>query len=1057
MAKKTRPLIADRQIEHDPLQEFVASRWSRIGVAAAGAALLAARLGGIAHAYDHGGDQAFQPDSMAGYDPGYDSPQWIQVDDKGHGGGAKGGGGHDDGGHGNGGGKASGGGHDDGGAKAASAPKGESKPAPAAKNDNKPAPAPRGDDKPAPKADDNAHKAPPADSNHDTPSAAPKSAQASHNTDAPKAEARPAPKQSATYVAPPTSDDRGRPTGAAQYPHGNGGGNDDKPAGNGKLPAPAVASVALAATAPVFSCVCAADQTTANVKVNDVDKFHFAVDDKAKDKLAVRGDDNDQNVVHIKSRGDDKEHVQVRFEDAGHVAMQVDDHDKVQVKVAEKDRDKIKFSVDDNDKNRGSFQLDNLGDHDNVQFDCSTDDQGITHVNVHVKDHDKVDVHQSGDDANVVKVRFDQDEKVRVAGNGSDTTIKNGDQPDHLKIVAKGGDERADVQFEDRANALFKIKDSDKVKFDVDDNLKDRVKVAKSDEDQGAFRVTVNGGDNDRIYYVCEADAQGVTHVKVQLNENERINVHGTPDRTDVMYVGFDDKDVFHFAGNKDVKLERGDEGPDVVSVTSGDEEKAKLRFEDKHRVDVRVSDHDDVLFQIPDTIKDKVKLVVSDEDANAGHFDLNLGDNENLHFVCDKDANGKTIVNVDVRERGTVTGDKDQFKVHFGGDQKFDVDTSGIDKTRCQCSSGQGDQDTFVVKDKDQNDLLQMRFDDKTKVNVKAKDLDNVVVHVGDNDKDKIKFTKTGDNEGSFQLTGVDQSQVHFVCHEDTQGRMVVDVTSSTPASPTQVQPSSSANPSAGPSAATTSPQAEQPTTSTAPAPVVTGGGAPAVSAPVVAPPASPSTNGAVNPGTTTQPSTAPAQSSATTTQPSAAPVQPSAPEAAVAPSANPSAGAGPSANPSAGASAPAAGAVAPAAGPSAPAVAPPSTVAEVIATNGPLSPGQAAAVANVLGGGLTGPQVQAMSPGEIQSAANASGVSPEAISGAIAAPVEDTNGMASNNGVNADQGEATLGEQFSRGFDNVVASVMPSTGEPALGIFAAGLAALGGAGLFLRRIGRR
>jgi LPXTG-motif cell wall-anchored protein len=51
----------------------------------------------------------------------------------------------------------------------------------------------------------------------------------------------------------------------------------------------------------------------------------------------------------------------------------------------------------------------------------------------------------------------------------------------------------------------------------------------------------------------------------------------------------------------------------------------------------------------------------------------------------------------------------------------------------------------------------------------------------------------------------------------------------------------------------------------------------------------------------------------------------------------------------------------------------------------------------------------------------------------------------------------EAVLGEQARRSFDNVVASAMPSTGEPGFALFGAGLAALGGVGLWLRRIGRR
>ena len=53
--------------------------------------------------------------------------------------------------------------------------------------------------------------------------------------------------------------------------------------------------------------------------------------------------------------------------------------------------------------------------------------------------------------------------------------------------------------------------------------------------------------------------------------------------------------------------------------------------------------------------------------------------------------------------------------------------------------------------------------------------------------------------------------------------------------------------------------------------------------------------------------------------------------------------------------------------------------------------------------------------------------------------------------------QEEAVLGIQARRTIDNVIASVIPSTGGPGFALFGVGLAAMGGVGLYLRRIGRR
>src|SRR4029079_5965440 len=65
------------------------SRWARVGSAAATAALLAARLGGVAHAVHHGVAADDDSTHFASYDPGADQPTWYDVDDKGKGGDSK--------------------------------------------------------------------------------------------------------------------------------------------------------------------------------------------------------------------------------------------------------------------------------------------------------------------------------------------------------------------------------------------------------------------------------------------------------------------------------------------------------------------------------------------------------------------------------------------------------------------------------------------------------------------------------------------------------------------------------------------------------------------------------------------------------------------------------------------------------------------------------------------------------------------------------------------------------------------------------------------------------
>src|SRR5438552_2007888 len=81
MAKSQKTqLIPDVNSQDDPLQTFLASHWTRVGAVAASAALLAARLGGVAHAAEHsfGDDGA---DHFATYDPGADQPSWYDVAD----------------------------------------------------------------------------------------------------------------------------------------------------------------------------------------------------------------------------------------------------------------------------------------------------------------------------------------------------------------------------------------------------------------------------------------------------------------------------------------------------------------------------------------------------------------------------------------------------------------------------------------------------------------------------------------------------------------------------------------------------------------------------------------------------------------------------------------------------------------------------------------------------------------------------------------------------------------------------------------------------------------
>jgi hypothetical protein len=111
MAKSRHDLLfADDSRQDDPLQTFLGSRWARVGTFAATAALLAARLGGVAHAAEHpfGGNGS---DHFAAYDPGADQPGWYDVAD-------------------NKGGKSDG-------DKKAEPPKQENKPQPAARNDDK--------------------------------------------------------------------------------------------------------------------------------------------------------------------------------------------------------------------------------------------------------------------------------------------------------------------------------------------------------------------------------------------------------------------------------------------------------------------------------------------------------------------------------------------------------------------------------------------------------------------------------------------------------------------------------------------------------------------------------------------------------------------------------------------------------------------------------------------------------------------------------------------------------------------------------------------------------
>lgn len=852
MAKRTQPLIADRHLEHDPLQEFLASRWSRIGIATAGAALVAARLGGVAFAYEHGAaDHPYQPDSMAGYDPGYDSPQWVQVDDKGKGG------------------------HDNGGSKAAPAPKHDDKPAPAPKaQENKSAPQPKAESKPAP---------------------------APQNVEPPKHEEQPKAQEQPKHEA--KVEQRQAESSSGTLPGGTMGKSHSNPDGGG------------------------------------VDK-PYAVADQAAGSQANTG-----------------------------------------------------------------FQDGNNG--------CGQD--------------------------------------KHIDGGGDDNNGWCGAKP--------------------------KPAHTPKVVFSP------VVPTATTGGSTGAVNPCL-----------CDTSAQ----------------------------ITVDDKDRFFFQANehkKDkIRFEGDQNDTSAIKVKAGDVDRVSMHFTDKSNLRVKVDDHSKVTFKIADKDRSKVQMNVSPDNPNAGSIKLNLNDSQNVHFVCDTDENGNVTVNVNVTERGKVHGDQQQqfFNVNFGGEDKFHWMVADKDRQNVTVKTSGTAKDTLVVKTKNEDkSLVNVTFDDQS--NIKFQTADNASFHVSDKVKDKIEINHTSDKSGSMQLNGVDAHNVTFVCHFDENGNLHVDVdtvptTTTNPgtvnANPTPVtQPVAVTTP-----VAKVSPDTDKVTichaTGSATNPFVTitipwvaaikahlpisaggdtigggghsgpggedfilmnggtcenpqtttGGGANVSPTPtVIAPQANPSVtpspvanNGGGNATATPVPTNVAGENASATPVPTnvagenatSSPVPTTVSNGSTNTTASPVANTGTSNNgPSNGTT-----------------TSSTPSVAEVIVANGPLTPGQASAVANVLGGGLTGSQVQAMTPGEIQSTAVAAGVSPQAISGALAAPVEQNTGMASANGVSAGEAdEATLGEQFSRGFNNVVASVMPSTGEPALGIFAASLAALGGAGLFLRRIGRR
>jgi hypothetical protein len=855
MAKRTQPLIADRQLESDPLQEFLASRWSRVGIAAASAALVAARLGGVAFAYEHSADgsQPYQPDSMAGYDPGYDAPQWIQVDDK------KGGKG------------------------------GDSKPAPAAKGggDNHQAPAAKGgDNKPAPAAK----------------------------------------------------------------------GGDNKPAPAAKADAKSGGQA----------------QKAEPMKVE-----------------APKGEEH--------SGG-------------GQAAEQPKHEPKAQ--------------------EGGSFaQTSSNGNHNQASGPLPGGTMGKSHSN---PDGGGVDKPYPADG--------------QAAGSQANTGFQDGNNGcGQDKHIDGGGDDN---------NGWCGAKP----------------KPAKPAHVVFQQPVATNTGGSTANPCVCVED----TNAQVTVDDKDRFFVKVDEKKKDKVHLESDQNDT------------------SAIKVKAGDVDRVSMHFQDKDNVRVRVDDHNKVTFKIADKDQSKVHVNVDNDNPNAGSIKLNLNDSQNVHFVCDTDENGNVVVHVNVTEHGKVSGDHDQkfFNVNFGGEDKFHFMVADKDRNDISMKTSGAAKDTLSIKAKNEDvDRVKVQFEDQS--NIKFQTADKASFHISDKVKDKIKLHMTGDKSGSLQLNGVDAHDVHFVCHFDTNGNLIVDVDTvpTTQGTGTNVNPGTGTQGNANPPVDVAGngnanlPDTDKVTichaTGSASNPFVqitipwvaaihahlpvsaggdtigggghegpggedfvlmsggscehpngttggmTGGNLPGTPGTPGGPAVQENTGGNVNPpvnpntpnantGTTPPTTTNTTNTTNNTTITNNTTTTTTTPTT------------------------------------------PAPTVAEIIATNGPLTPAQSAAVANVLGGGITPSTVAAMSPGEIQSAANAAGVTPEVIGGALAAPVDTNTGMASF--VPANQGEeATLGESFSRSFDNVVASVMPSTGEPALGILAASLAALGGAGLFLRRFGRK
>ena len=374
MKKRTRQVNEAPSLKQDPIREFLASyanRWSRVGVATVGAAVIAAQLTAVGFAYEVkiNGDHSNGDIPMIASTFDSDGQRWIEVAES------------------------------DKNNKAA-APKAEEKKAEPAKAEPTKASEPATAAAPTPKAEEKKgggdNKPAPAQSSGSGSGATSSGSTGGGNkpsggTTTTTAGTLPGGTMGRSGSNPdgggvdkPYSAD-GQTAGSQPntgFQDGNNGcgqdkrldgGGDDNNGWCGFKPKPekpnntGLTRVNPPAGNPAIIVKNNTDNNKGEVKFGNNDKAQLNVDEKDKDKVDIKKSDTEKDVVTIKVKGEDQDRVKVRVIDNDSVDINISDHDKVTVKIADKDKDKILFTVNPNNPNQGFFELVNA-DRDQVKF-----------------------------------------------------------------------------------------------------------------------------------------------------------------------------------------------------------------------------------------------------------------------------------------------------------------------------------------------------------------------------------------------------------------------------------------------------------------------------------------------------------------------------------------------------------------------------------------------------------------------------------------------------------------------------------------------------------------